>query len=93
MPLLFEWDPEKAGTNRRKHGIDFEEASTVFADLFSVTIPDVKHSRDESRWITLGKSSRENLLVVVHTEYGDSLRLISARLATRRERKQYEEEL
>lgn len=93
MPLIFEWNPDKAISNHRKHGIDFEEASTVFGDLLSITIPDMEHSEDEQRWITLGRSSTGNLLVVVHTESGDSIRLISARSAMGRERKQYEEDL
>ncbi|HEX5235839.1 MAG TPA: BrnT family toxin [Silvibacterium sp.] len=91
MPLLFEWDQAKARSNRRKHRIGFEEASTVFGDWLSVTIPDAEHSTDEHRWITLGRSSKGNLLVIVHTESDTSIRLISARAATRDERKQYEE--
>ena len=91
MPLLFEWNPRKARSNRKKHGIGFEEACTVFGDLLSITIPDVKHSEDEERWITLGRSDQGNLLVIVHTENSVSVRLISARRATHAERKQYEE--
>ena len=91
MPLLFEWDPRKERANRRKHRISFEEASTVFGDVLSITISDERHSTREERWITMGKSDRQNLLVVVHTESTSSIRIISARKATRDERSQYEE--
>ena len=91
MPLQFEWDDAKARTNVTKHGVSFEEASTVFADALSITIPDPAHSQTEDRFIILGRSHRERLLVVVHTERSDKIRLISARRASRAERKQYEE--
>ena len=91
MPLQFEWDDNKARTNLAKHGASFEEASTVFADPLSLTIPDPAHSQVEDRFIILGQSHRQRLLVVVHTERGDKIRLISARRASRNERKQYEE--
>jgi uncharacterized DUF497 family protein len=91
MPLEFEWDDNKARTNLAKHGVSFEEASTVFADALSITIPDPAHSQAEARFIILGHSHRQRLLVVVHTERGDKIRLISARRASRNERKQYEE--
>jgi uncharacterized DUF497 family protein len=91
MPLSFEWDENKARTNLAKHGVSFEDASTVFGDPMSITIPDPAHSQAEDRWIILGHSQRGRLLVVVHTERGDNLRIISARPASRRERKQYEE--
>jgi uncharacterized DUF497 family protein len=91
MPLNFEWDENKARTNLAKHGVGFEEASTVFGDPMSITIPDPAHSQGEARWIILGHSQRGRLLVVAHTERGDNLRIISARPASRRERKQYEE--
>ena len=84
-------DEDKARTNLAKHGVNFEEASTVFGDPLSITIPDPAHSQAEDRWIILGHSHRGQLLVVVHTERGDNLRIISARRASRRERKQYEE--
>lgn len=90
MGLAFEWDESKAKVNTRKHGVTFEEASTVFADPLSVTIYDPVHSDDEDRYITLGESQRRRLLVVVFTDRGDRIRLISARIATRRERKGYE---
>ena len=91
MPLQFEWDEPKARTNLAKHGVSFEEASTVFADLLSITIDDPEHSEAEDRFIILGHSHRQRLLVVVHNERGDRIRLISARRANRNERKQYEE--
>ncbi len=91
MPLIFEWDPRKARLNLRKHGVSFEEAATVFGDVLSVTIPDAEHSDEEQRWIMIGKSNEGNLLVVVHTESGTLVRLISARPATRAEKRQYEE--
>lgn len=79
--MQFEWDSGKARRNLRKHGIDFNEASTVFADTLSITIPDPDHSEDEERWVTMGLSNRHRLLVVVHTEQEESIRLISARTA------------
>ncbi len=90
MGLAFEWDESKAKVNTRKPGVTCEEASTVFADPRSVTIYDPVHSDDEGRYITLGESQRRRLLVVVFTDRGDRIRLISARIATRRERKDYE---
>ena len=89
--LKFVWDNNKALSNIRKHGVSFEEASTVLADFLSVTIPDPLHPDNEERLITVGQSERERLLVVVHTEQGDVIRLISARRATVRERKRHEE--
>jgi len=91
MALFFEWEPKKARSNRQKHNVSFEEASTVFGDRQSITIPDPKHFEHEERWITIGRSHQGKLLVVVHTENDTSIRLISARTATSAERKQYEE--
>lgn len=91
MPLNFQWDKAKASANLRKHDVSFEEAATVFADELSLTIPDPDHSQVEHRFILLGTSYRGKMLVVVHTERGDSIRIISARPASRRERQQYEE--
>jgi uncharacterized protein len=88
----FEWDPEKAGANERKHGVSFGEAATAFGDPLSLTIADPDHSDREDRFVLLGESFRGRLLVVVHTEREDRIRLISARLATRRERRAYEED-
>jgi uncharacterized DUF497 family protein len=91
MGLKFEWDTKKARLNLAKHAVSFEEAATVFGDERSVTIPDPAHSLTEERFVTIGASDNGKILVVVATERGDILRLISARPANRRERKQYEE--
>jgi uncharacterized DUF497 family protein len=91
MTLAFEWDDDKAKANQRKHRVSFEEASTVFGDPLALTIPDPLHSEEEDRFVTLGESHRRRLLVVVFTERGDKIRIISARAATRRERNDYEE--
>lgn len=89
--LTFEWDSEKARANLAKHGVGFPEAATAFGDPLSLTVPDPDHSVGEERYITMGISYRQRLLVIAHTEVGDCLRLISARRATRAERRQYEE--
>lgn len=86
----FEWDPEKAESNLRKHGVSFVEAATVFFDTLSVTIPDPLHSTDEDRFVITGLSGRQRHLVVVHSDRGDRIRIISARLASPGERKKYE---
>ena len=86
----FEWDPDKAATNLKKHGISFEEAATSFFDVFSVTISDPLHSEVEKRAVLIGQSSSGRLLVTVHADRGSRIRLISARTATRKERKHYE---
>lgn len=91
MDLVVEWDSEKAKHNIKKHRVTFEEAATVFGDLLSVTIDDPLHSRSEHRLITIGTSNRNRLLVVVHTDRGDRVRIISARTATRAERTDYEQ--
>ena len=91
--LTFEWDANKARLNLAKHGVHFEEAAMVFGDPLSVTIFDPAHSQAEDRFIILGRSHLDKLLVVVHTERGDNIRVISARRASRRERKQYEESI
>lgn len=88
--LTFEWDANKAASNVAKHGVGFEEATTVFGDPLSITIPDPAHSQSEMRFIILGRSHLGRLLVVIHTERGDNIRVISARPASRRERKDYE---
>jgi len=92
MGLAFLWDPAKAAANLRKHKVSFPEATTAFADPHSQAVPDPDHSAAETRFVLLGTSTRGRLLVVVHTERGDAIRLISARKATRKERKAYEEE-
>lgn len=96
MQYNFEWSPVKAASNRRKHGISFEQAADVFLDPLQMTLFDGSHSDNEERWLTLGKTRKAGLLVVVHTlvEYHDSqivtIRIISARSATRHEQQQYE---
>ncbi|HMC63881.1 MAG TPA: BrnT family toxin [Gemmataceae bacterium] len=91
MSLEFEWDERKARQNLRKHGVLFDEASTIFSDPLALTIDDPVHSEEEDRFVTLGESHRSRLLVVVFIERGDRIRIISARTATRRERRNYEE--
>ena len=90
MGLLFEWDREKAEANLRKHGVGFAEAATVLLDPLSLTIADPDHSDVEDRYVALGWSGRGRLLAVVHTDHADCIRIISARLASRRERRVYE---
>lgn len=90
----FEWDPAKALKNHRKHGVSFERAAAVFQDVLALSLFDHEHSKTEERWITLGQSQGQ-LLVIVHTyqpldEHSATVRLISARSATKQERKQYE---
>jgi uncharacterized DUF497 family protein len=87
----FEWDPRKSDANLTKHGIGFEEAVTVFADPLALNMTDPSHSVDEQRYLVLGTSNRLRLLVVAYAERGDRTRIISARIATRRERHDYEE--
>lgn len=91
MELEFEWDPAKAEANQRKHGVSFPEAGTAFGDPLSVTIPDTRHSMDEDRYILFGRSDQGRLLAVMHTERDTAIRIISARLVTARERREYEE--
>jgi hypothetical protein len=91
MALEFEWDPAKAELNLKEHGISFDEATTVFRDTLSITISDPDHSDSEDRFIDIGMSHRMQLLVVSYTERKDKIRIISARRATRAERKNYEE--
>ncbi len=89
--MQFEWDSQKATKNFSRHRVSFEEAATVFRDTLSVTGRDPDHSEGEERFVTFGLSSRGRLLVVSHTERGDIIRIINARLATKGERKIYEE--
>ena len=88
--VQFEWDPKKAKRNVNKHGVSFEEGVTVFYDPLSATFDDPDHSVDEHRYITIGLSSRDRLLVVAHADRGEVLRIISARPATAYERKRHE---
>ena len=90
--MQFEWDPKKATTNLRKHGVSFDEAATVFQDDLSLTGDDPDHSISEERLVTFGISSAGRLLVISHTGRGSRIRIISARPVTRRERKFYEED-
>jgi uncharacterized protein len=90
--VTFTWSARKAATNLRKHGVDFREAATVFYDPLSITFPDDEHSKFELRFLTIGSSVRGKVLIIAHTEEGDdTIRIISARSATRRELKFYEE--
>ena len=91
MALEFEWDPQKAATNAIKHKVSFEEAATVFGDPLGRILPDPRHSFEEDRLVLLGNSESRRLVAVMYVERGKKIRIISARLATRRERKNYEE--
>lgn len=91
MALLFEWDPQKARRNVAIHGVSFDEATTAFRDPLSITVGDPLHSEEEDRLVLIGRSHRGRLVVVVHVERGARIRIISARLATTRERISYEE--
>jgi uncharacterized protein len=93
----FEWDPDKANANVAKHGINFEQAATVFLDPFAVTIADEEHSEAEARWITLGKDAADRYVLVIHTfqwlaDDRGRVRLISARRPTRTKIRGYEEQ-
>jgi uncharacterized protein len=90
MGLLFEWDPKKARLNLKRHGVSFVEASTAFRDSLSQTIEDPLHSENEQRFVLIGRSIQGRLLVIVHTDRGERIRIISARLATKKERLRYE---
>jgi len=89
--MEFEWEPEKAARNLAKHGVSFHEAGTVFGDPLAITFSDPDHSEEEDRFLTFGHPSEGHLLVVSHTDRGEITRIISARRATRKERKLYEE--
>ena len=91
MSLVFEWDPRKATLNRKSHGVTFEEASTAFGDPLSITVPDPDHSRGERRYVTIGVSATGAALVVCHTDRSGKIRIISARRATKQERRAYQE--
>ncbi len=90
--LEFEWDPKKAASNLRKHHISFREAAMVFKDVLGFTYDDSAHSHGEQRYVTIGMSDQARVLVIAHTTRGELIRIISARKATRPERKTYEEE-
>jgi len=88
--MKFEWDPEKATVNVKKHGVMFQEAATIFGDPLAITFDDPDHSMNENRYITFGLSLQKRLIVVSHTEHGDRIRIINARLMDRKERRIYE---
>jgi len=90
--MEYAWDPEKAEANRRKHGVSFHEAATVFGDPLAITFLDPDHSVDEYRYLTFGLSKVDRLLVVSHADRSDTIRIISARIMTRQERRIYEED-
>jgi uncharacterized DUF497 family protein len=90
--VRFVWDSRKAAANRKKHRVSFEEAQSALTDRYAVTGSDPDHSFGEFRWITFGTSTRGRLIVVSHTDERDTIRIINARLATRPERKLYEED-
>lgn len=89
--MEFEWDTKKADSNYSKHGVSFAEAMTVFGDPQAATGYDPAHSQDEDRFLTMGLSASGQLLVVSHTDRSDTIRIISARPASRRETKDYED--
>jgi uncharacterized protein len=89
--MKFEWDATKALSNQHKHGVSFDEASTVFGDILSISGRDLEHSVGENRFITLGLSSQGRVLLVSHADRGAVIRIISARSTTRKEKRIYEE--
>lgn len=88
--MEFDWDPDKAAENLRKHGVEFTEAATVFGDPLSITYYDPDHVVDEDRYIIIGMSIRRRVLIVAHSDRRERTRIISAREVTRRERNLYE---
>ncbi len=90
MNLEFEWEPDKAARNLRKHTVSFQEAATVFGDETGATVYDPDHSDEEDRFLTIGYSNRGRLLIVSHTDRDNRIRIISARLLKPVERRQYE---
>jgi len=92
VKLRFEWNPAKASANVAKHGVTFDDARDVFNDPLAKSIPDAAHASDEARFWTMGQSRVGRVLVVVHTDRGDTIRIIGARRATARERHDYEED-
>lgn len=96
MKYVFDWDPTKEQSNRFRHGVSFRQAMSVFSDAHAVTVYDTNHSDQEDRWVTIGQTANGLLLVLVHTHHRINsqkvlIRIISARRATRRERRNYEE--
>ncbi len=92
MELKFEWDEDKGKLNQKKHGVSFEEAASIFNDPLSINFDDPEHSLEENRYIIIGLSNQGRYLFVSHTERDDKIRLISARLVTPKERRNYERE-
>ncbi len=90
MDFAFEWDASKARSNAQKHNVTFEEAASIFSDPFLLTYPDEDHSDAEERFFSLGRSDHGRILLAVHTDRGDTIRLISCRRATTAERRIYE---
>jgi uncharacterized DUF497 family protein len=90
--LKFEWDPRKAASNLRKHGVSFEEATSVFDDLLATVYEDPDHSVREKRYLTIGTSAQGRLLHIAFADRGERIRIINARKVTRKERELYEEE-
>jgi len=88
----YEWDPEKDRANQEKHGVSFAEASTVFLDPLAATVPDDRHSEDEFRFRTTGYTVSDRLVIVAHTDRGERIRIITAREAKPKERRQYEQQ-
>ena len=88
--MRFEWDPAKAAANLEKHGVSFPEATTVFGDPFELTIPDPDHSVQEQRFLSLGLSAENRVLLVAYTERGSIIRIIHARTAAPKERRSYD---
>ena len=89
--MRYEWDPDKAINNLKKHQVGFDEACTIFEDPFYITFVDEEHSVDEERYITIGLSNKDRLLMVAHTDRNDTIRIISARKVTKNEEKFYQE--
>lgn len=89
--MVFEWDPEKAKANERKHKVTFHEGAAIFGDPLALTFSDPDHSKSEERYLTFGQSNLSRFLVVSHTQRGDKTRIIHVRLMTRKERHIYEE--
>ena len=90
MTYSFEWDPKKAASNLKDHGVSFDEATTVFGDIFAMNMPDPDHSEGELRFLVLGMSEKSRLVVVSYAERSPRTRIISARPATSHERRKYE---
>jgi len=89
--MKFEWDPQKADGNLKKHGVSFQDAASALGDALSITYPDPDHSLREHRFITVGMSQSGRVFMVAHTDRRGNIRIISARKTTRKERKHYEE--